>query len=133
MIKEEIMKDKHKLIDELSSRAWKRMVGRTCIWAVILFSAVTALAGLPGKAFAEAKVWADFSGDGFDDIAIEVASHHFGGSEDIGSIQEAGAVNVIYGSGSLLTSTGSQYWNQNSLNIEDSAEEEDFFGSSLSN
>lgn len=62
------MKDTHALVtdslSECSSRAWRKTVGRTCIWAVLLLSVVAVLAGLPGKAFAEARVWADGFGRG---------------------------------------------------------------------
>lgn len=52
-------------------------------------------------------------------------------SEGIGSIAGAGAVNVIYGSGGGLSSTGNQLWHQNSSGILDTAETGDSFGESL--
>jgi hypothetical protein len=81
----------------------------------------------------------DFNKDGISDLAIGVPL------EDVGTIGNAGAVNVIYGSvrndinlGGLsatvpLLGTGraDQIWTQNSLDIEDSAESSDNFGSSL--
>ncbi|BAZ53432.1 putative outer membrane adhesin [Nostoc sp. NIES-4103] len=67
----------------------------------------------------------DFNGDGKDDLAIGVSG------EDIGTIANAGAVNVIYGSNTGLTSTGNQIWDQDSTNIEGAAEASDLFGTSL--
>ncbi len=43
----------------------------------------------------------------------------------------AGAVNVIYGSGGGLTSTGNQVWTQNSAGVLDSAEAADSFGAAV--
>ena len=73
----------------------------------------------------------DFNGDGFEDAAIGVPG------EDVGSINNAGAVNIIYGSGSGLDPDGpplnDQVWTQNSagLNSGIGAESGDGFGSSL--
>jgi hypothetical protein len=80
------------------------------------------------------KVYGDFNGDGFDDLAIGVPF------ESVGSIQYAGGVEVIYGSSGGLSATSpraDQFWTQDSTNIEDSAEAEvnerlgDNFGRSL--
>jgi hypothetical protein len=51
--------------------------------------------------------------------------------EDVGTIANAGSVNMLYGSATGLTGTGSQLWNQNSSGIEDTAETEDRFGRTL--
>jgi hypothetical protein len=67
----------------------------------------------------------DFDADGFDDLAVGVPS------EDLGALDDAGAVHVLYGSSSGLSSTGSQFWNQNSLAISGAAEQFDAFGSAL--
>ncbi len=71
---------------------------------------------------------ADFNNDGRDDLAIGVPN------EDVGSIVDAGAVNVIYGSASGLSTTvrTDQFWNQNTANVEDVSEISDHFGSALS-
>ncbi len=71
------------------------------------------------------KVTGDFNGDGRDDLAIGV------GNESIGAILGAGAVNVIYGSSSGLTSTGDQIWHQNTAGIKGGSETNDNFGSAL--
>jgi hypothetical protein len=71
----------------------------------------------------------DFNGDGKDDIAIGVDE------EDIGSTFNGGAVQVLYGSSSGLSSTSpiaEQFWTQDSANVNDDVEEGDLFGRFLS-
>jgi hypothetical protein len=48
----------------------------------------------------------DFDGDGRDDLAIGVPD------EDIGSIGNAGGVNVLHGTANRLSATGDQDWHQ---------------------
>jgi len=82
-----------------------------------------------GDAFGDALAAGDFNGDGFRDLAIGVPG------EDLGSTGNAGAVNVIYGSGSGLSATagpGAQFWSQDSTNIDGVAEAGDAFGAALS-
>jgi hypothetical protein len=67
----------------------------------------------------------DFNGDGYFDLAIGVSD------EDLGSIRNAGAVHILYGSSEGLTATGSQFWHQDSPFIADRAEADDLFGWSL--
>lgn len=71
--------------------------------------------------FGFALAAADF-GDGYADLAVGVPY------EDIGSIDNAGAVNAIYGSADGLTSAGNQLWHQNIADIEGGAEQDDEFG-----
>ena len=74
------------------------------------------------------EVYGDFNGDGFDDLTVGVPG------EDVGSISDAGGVEVIYGSSSGLSATlahADQFWTQDSTNIDDSAETSDGFGNSL--
>jgi hypothetical protein len=66
----------------------------------------------------------DFDGDGYDDLAIGVPY------EDVGATADAGAVNVVYGSGSGLCEN-LQFWHQDSSGISGAAEESDGFGSAL--
>jgi hypothetical protein len=75
------------------------------------------------------EIHGDFNGDGKDDLAIGVPF------EDIGSAQDAGAVQVIYGSSGGLSATSprpDQFWTQDSADVNNIAEVGDFFGSSLS-
>jgi hypothetical protein len=66
----------------------------------------------------------DFNDDGYDDLAIGVPG------EDVGTINAAGAVNILYGSASGLTATGDQIFDQDDVNGS-SAEIGDNFGGSL--
>lgn len=66
-----------------------------------------------GDASGSAVVAGDFNGDGIDDLAtsaqwedVTVSGHN---------VPDAGTINVLYGSGTGLTSTGNQYWNEVSL------------------
>ncbi len=67
----------------------------------------------------------DFNGDKKDDLAIGIPL------EDFTSASNAGAVSVIYGSTSGLTSVADDFWHQNSGGIKDIAEKDDWFGWSL--
>jgi hypothetical protein len=78
--------------------------------------------------FGEAVYSGDFNGDGRDDLAIGVWQ------EDVGSIDSAGGVEVIYGSSSGLSATSprsDQFWTQDSTNIDSSSEDGDKFGTTL--
>jgi hypothetical protein len=75
-------------------------------------------------AFGSALAAGDFDGDGTADLAIGV-------EEDLGSTQDAGSVNVLYGSRGGLSTTGNQTWDQNSIGAIDAAESGDLFGSTL--
>jgi FG-GAP repeat len=75
------------------------------------------------------KIYGDFNGDGFDDLAIGVPFEDVISAED-----DAGAVNVIYGSSNGLSATSpmtDQFWAQSTTNVDDSSETNDNFGSSL--
>jgi FG-GAP repeat len=66
--------------------------------------------------------------DGYDDLAIGVIG------ESVGTVQGAGAVNLIYGSPVGLSASADlpdQLWHQNSPNVEDQAETGDWFGRTL--
>ena len=81
-----------------------------------------------GDMFGRSLVIGDFNADGFDDLVVGVPV------EDLGSSINAGAVHVIYGSSSGLSATSAhadQFWTQDSTDIDDIAEPDDQFGSSL--
>jgi hypothetical protein len=90
--------------------------------------------GLPGVlGGAEADDWfggalacGDYDGDGFDDLAIGADG------EDVGAVQDAGAVNILYGSPSGLTDVGDQLWHQGLPGVQGHAEDYDYFGWPLS-
>jgi hypothetical protein len=67
----------------------------------------------------------DFNNNGFDDLVIGTIG------EDIGTIQDAGAVNVLYGSTARLTAAGNQQFFQGSGGLVGTAEEGDFVGAAL--
>src|SRR6266536_3776641 len=79
----------------------------------------------PNDLFGYSLAAGDFDDDGFVDLAAGVPF------EDIGTRANAGAVNVIYGSSSGLTSKGNQLWTQNSRGIVNAAEARDEFGFAL--
>ena len=71
----------------------------------------------------------DFNGDGCADLAVGVPG------ESVQGIEDAGAVNVLYGSAEGLTAAGNQFWAQNSVQggvaIEGVIENFDNFGIAL--
>jgi len=75
--------------------------------------------------FGDSIAAGDFDGDGYDDLAVGVPG------ENVDFVGDAGAVNVIYGSSSGLDAAGDQFWHQNKNGILDSAEPDNFFGTSL--
>jgi FG-GAP repeat len=68
---------------------------------------------------------ADFNHDGFIDLAVGVPF------EDVGSVEDAGAVNVLYGSAGGVTGAGSQLFRQGAGGVGGTAEFGDEFGSAL--
>jgi hypothetical protein len=78
-----------------------------------------------GDVFGDALAVGDFDNDGFDDLAIGAKG------EDAGTVEAAGAVNVLRGSAAGLTATGNQIWHQDIAGIESGAESRDSFGDAL--
>src|SRR5207253_7498307 len=74
-----------------------------------------------GDHFGSALTAGDFNGDGFADLAIGVPD------EDVGSVVDAGAVNVLYGAASGLSTANSQSWQQDTPGVQDTAETGDHF------
>jgi FG-GAP repeat len=68
---------------------------------------------------------ADFNNDGADDLAVGVPL------ENVGASVGAGAVNVLYGSATGLTGSGSQLLSQDTPGVPGGAETDDGFGSTL--
>jgi FG-GAP repeat protein len=75
-----------------------------------------------GDHFSRTSGAADFDGDGFVDLAIGISE------EDVGSIVDAGATNVIFGSAAGLTAVGCENWTQDSPSVKDQAETGDESG-----
>jgi FG-GAP repeat len=78
-----------------------------------------------GDFFGLALAAGDFNHDAFDDLAVGAPD------EDVGSLSEAGAVNVLYGSAGLLTGVGSQLFTQDSPGVAGTAASGDFLGDAL--
>jgi FG-GAP repeat protein len=80
-----------------------------------------------GDGFGSSAAAGDFNNDGFDDLAIGIPS------EDVGTVADAGAMEVLYGSSAGLQASApdDQYWNQDSSGVKGSAEADDRFGTSL--
>jgi hypothetical protein len=81
--------------------------------------------GEPGDKFGVRLAAGDINGDGRADLAIGVPF------EDSGRALGTGAVNVLYGTGSGLSATGSQGWTQDSPGVLDEARTRDYFGDAL--
>lgn len=67
----------------------------------------------------------DFNGDGYRDVAIGAAG------ADVGSVQSAGAVVVLYGSSSGVSAAKKTVITQNSTGVPGAAESDDRFGQSM--
>jgi hypothetical protein len=87
-------------------------------------------AGIPGgeedfDQCGTALTTGDFNGDGYGDLAFGCPG------EDAPGVSSSGAVMIIYGSITGLTSVGSQFWSQNSPGINGASEDFDRCGASL--
>jgi hypothetical protein len=78
-----------------------------------------------GDGFGVALAADDFNNSGHADLAVGAAG------EDIGSIADAGAVNVVYGTAGGLAPAGNQQWFQNSPGVAGVSETQDFLGNAL--
>ena len=79
-----------------------------------------------GDQYGKAVAAGDFDDDGYDDLAVGIPS------EDLGSVLNTGAVEIYYGSASgLITRVSNDFWHQDRSGVADTADESDFFGSSL--
>ncbi len=79
----------------------------------------------PGDRFGSALAAGDFDGDGLADLAVGVPG------EDVGAVVDAGAVNVIFGSGQGLGAGPEQFLTQDTPGILETAGKGDAFGSAL--
>jgi hypothetical protein len=75
--------------------------------------------------FGTALAAGDFDSDGFEDLAIGVPG------EGIGSVTNAGGVNLLYGSTYGLSAAGNQFWSQDSSGVAGVVERADGFGGAL--
>jgi hypothetical protein len=108
---------------------------RSLVVLALVVAATVAPAGMvPGSDSAGAasavpdrpEARADFDGDGAQDLAVGVPF------ESVGTVEQAGAVNVLYGSaGTGLSAAGSQLFTQDTAGIGSTAEPFDTFGEAL--
>jgi hypothetical protein len=84
---------------------------------------VSGVPNLPGS-FGAALAVGDFDDDGYDDLAIGAPYSDFYGTD-------AGAVAVLFGSSTGLTTSGSEQWGQGTVGIQGSPESGDHFGAAL--
>jgi hypothetical protein len=91
-----------------------------------LFGAIKDMAERDDR-FGDTLATGDFNVDGYDDLAVGIPY------EDVGTIVNAGAVHVFYGNtgGLQAVNPDDQIWTQNSANVEDVCEANDYFGDTL--
>jgi hypothetical protein len=75
-----------------------------------------------GDEFGEQLASGDFNHDGFAELAAAAPT------EDVGTVQQAGAVSVLPGSAGGLTASGGRLFTQNSPGVPGTAETFDLFG-----
>jgi hypothetical protein len=82
-----------------------------------------------GDNFGERLATGDFDGDGYDDLVVGVPREDF--EDEPPTRYDVGVVHIIYGSGDGLTATGTQLWDQDRGDIQDSSQQYDAFGWAL--
>jgi FG-GAP repeat len=108
----------------------------------VLYGSSTGLTATGNQIWNQNSPGVPDSAEAFDHFGSSLAAGNFGQGtqadlaigvegETVGGFTFAGAVNVLYGSPTGLTGTGSQFWSQNSAGIPDSAEQGDAFGWTL--
>jgi hypothetical protein len=75
------------------------------------------------------RIRSDFNADGFTDLAIGVPQESL--EEDPGTLTQAGAVNVLYGSATGVAAPGNQFWDMDSGGVPGKAASGDQFGQGL--
>jgi hypothetical protein len=83
------------------------------------------VASQAGAGFGTSLTVGDFNGDGKTDLVIGAPNQMVDG------LNNAGAINVLYGGLGHLSASGSQFWTQDTVNVGDAAQASAQFGSSL--
>jgi hypothetical protein len=104
----------------------------------VLYGSASGLSSVGGRLFTQVggapetnDLWGaplaagDFNGNGVADLAVSAPF------EDVGSIVDAGAVSVLYGTAGGLTTTGGRLFTKDSPGIDGTASERDQFGHAL--
>jgi len=93
----------------------------------VWYEGFAGLGGSPetGDWFGRALAAGDFDGDSYDDLAVAIPS------EDLGGVNDAGRVVILYGTADGLSADGSQAWVQGLYDVQDTYEIGDYFGKSL--
>src|SRR4051812_22604982 len=81
----------------------------------------------PGSSAGVAR--ADYNGDGFTDLAVGIPRKD--GSRGGQTLQDSGAVSILYGSIDGLSASNNQLWTEDSPNVSGQSEANDYFGSAL--
>jgi hypothetical protein len=100
---------------------------RIAVTSVIVFVLLPVPAGSAKLAQGPASggAPADYNGDGFGDLAVGIPYENLSGKN------QAGAVNILYGTSAGLSAAGSRLWHQDVAGIVDRAGAGDFFGDIL--
>lgn len=85
----------------------------------------------PFDGFGAQMAAGNLDGDGFDDLAVGVPGEDLGDPEDPAFVEDAGVVQVFYGSTDSIETSGNQEWTQDSDGVLGVAERGDGFGSAL--
>lgn len=110
---------------------------------VLLYGTSTGLSGTGSQQWTQDSSGVIDSVESDDRLGLALAAANFGKSshadlaigvpfeQSIGGIADAGGAHVLYGTSTGLSSTGNQFWHQNSANVADTLEAFDFFGRAL--
>ena len=85
----------------------------------------------PGDQFGYALSAWNFGHTGHRDLAIGAPFEDLTSTVTGTLMQDAGAIHVLYGSTGGLVAAGSQFWTQDSANVNDSVQVGDRFGNTL--
>jgi len=100
----------------------QRLSISTVVAALVVPAAMVVVGIGSASAATCARVPSDFNGDGHADVAVGEPNRN------LGAVRETGALRVLYGSASGITTAGNQYFDENSFPGLGAAVDEDQFG-----